>query len=168
MSKLSADQVIEQIREVINGVGFLGFTPTGRIVCIETILNTHAANLAQPEWPSEEDVRKARDAWQLAIDENLKTSCPFCEGSGRSRLDGFNDCRSCEGSGRLPPEDADWIDPMRAALQSVRPPVGVVSEPEWIGSLRNELMQSKSTHRFTFTRDEVMALLASSHAPPKD
>jgi hypothetical protein len=33
--------------------------------------------------------------------------------------------------------------------------------PEWIAKLRQELMLSKMTHNFTFSRDEVIALLAA-------
>jgi hypothetical protein len=103
------------------------------------MLREYAAHLtAQAEWPSEEDERVALSAAEKWARENGFVAYMVPTGY------------------------------MRAALQSARPPVGVVSEPEWIGSLRNELMQSKSTHNFTFTRDEVMALLASRHAPTKD
>jgi len=42
-------------------------------------------------------------------------------------------------------------------------PLRVKTDPAWVANLRNELMMSKASHNFTFTRDEVMEMLA---APP--
>lgn len=50
----------------------------------------------------------------------------------------------------------------RAALQA-----GSASgaEPEWVTKLRQELMLSKVTHGFTFSRDELMELLVAKPLP---
>ena len=79
----------------------------------------YAAHLAaQTEWPSETDLR-------CAVSD--LTGFGFEQGEFQEMYE----------------DDLMRLASGIAALQSVRPPVGVVSEPEWIGSLRNGLMQSK-------------------------
>jgi len=43
-------------------------------------------------------------------------------------------------------------------------PAASVPEAEWITTLRRELMMSKTTHNFTFSRDEVIEMLGGQFA----
>jgi hypothetical protein len=136
-----------------------GLREDGKETLAVQLLRAYLA--AQAEWPSEADVEIACRAYGIAAN-----------GLGFAYKAAM---RAALQSVRPPATHAEFMAMGEAAHRefdkidaALRPPVGVVSEPEWIGSLRNELMQSKSTHNFTFTRDEVMALLASRHAPTKE
>jgi hypothetical protein len=50
----------------------------------------------------------------------------------------------------------ELVDEVFLAMTEAAPKI---EEPQWITDLRKELMLSKATHNFTFTRDEVMQLL---------
>lgn len=56
------------------------------------------------------------------------------------------------------------IEVARAIRKEIAHPAPAVPEEQWITELRYELMKSKMTHNFTFSRNEVIALL---NAAPK-
>lgn len=114
MSKYTAEQFEDEARDVENGCAGIGWERRAKML-------RYAAQLAeQAEWPSEEDVERASEAVAEAL----------------GRAYDYNRVWNAWDYGTMGPGDFSMVaaTPWRtheiasAALQSVRPPVGVLSD----------------------------------------